>query len=370
VLDFRAKRTNKRQVPNYLGGREQRRLLLLVGMLSLLAVVTPKVNDPGLWRWMFAGAAASEGAADDDARNSSAWGDRVDTRLPRSPEVAESLDVVRVEPAADVAGPVPDARKQLFPGVRPEWLATIRDDTVLRGTEHEALYSLLAILASADERALAAASRGPASYLQLFKQPDEYRGELVTLSGTVHKAVYREAAANQQGIKGFYKLALQPDDHPAGLIFVDCLELPEGSPTGERVRFEVELVGLSYKRWAYAAQDGIRTAPLLLAKTVTWTDAPAASAAPPTPWPGLAASVLIAGVACLLAVAWVFWRPSPANRPHTEERQSGEILRELAALEAAALDQAVPGEGRPLPRASLAVERARKEQHTMDDRTD
>ena len=238
----------------------------------------------------------------------------------------------------------PDVRKQLLPGARPEWLETIRDDTVLRGVEHEALYSLLEILAGADQRTLADASRGPVSYLQLFKQPAEYRGELVTLSGTVRQAVYREAAANQQGIKGFYKLVLSPNDHPAGLVFVDCLELPAGFPAGEQVRCEVEVVGLCYKRWAYAAQDGIRTAPLVLAKTVTWTNAPGATVVAATDWTMVAACALMAGVACLLAVAWAVRRPSPPIRLHAEQRQGGEILQQLAVLEAAAAE-----DGRPAP---------------------
>lgn len=173
MLDFRAKKKQQSKVPNYLGGREQKRLLMLVGMLTLVAFMMRRADNPRIWSWLYTGVGASEAAANDHGRDAAIRGGDVDTRLRPSSRTAEPLDVIRVEAPKSVASPTPDVRRRLYPGVRPEWLATIRDDTVLRGTEHEALYSLFAVLANADEASLAHASRGSVGYLQLFKQPAE-----------------------------------------------------------------------------------------------------------------------------------------------------------------------------------------------------
>ncbi len=219
------------------------------------------------------------------------------------------------------------------------------------GAEHEALYSLLKLLNETDERTLARASRGPASYLQLFKQPDEYRGELVAIRGTVVQAGYRQAARNEQGIDGFYKLVISADDHRSGLIFVDSLELPEGFPTGDGISCAVELTGLFYKRWAYAAQDGIRTAPLVLSKSVTWTNPPGAAPDTGINWTGIATSTVIAGVVCLLVVLWVNRRPAPSAALLRAKVDPDNVASHLAGLEAGMAEQS-----EPLASTDIAVE--------------
>lgn len=189
----------------------------------------------------------------------------------------------------------------------------------------------------------------------------------MTLSGTVRQAEYREAAANQQGIKGFHKLVLSPTDHPAGLTFVDCLELPAGFPTGERLNAEVDIVGISYKRWAYAAQDGIRTAPLLLAKTVTWKNAPGTAVVESTDWTMAIVGGLVAGVVGLVAVAWMCRRPSPTFRLPSQRNGADvlphDVLQQLAAIEAGNSEV-----GPSSPRSDAASEALTQPPYLSEDR--
>jgi hypothetical protein len=337
VLRFRT--SNKRPVPNYLGSHEQRRLLVLVMLLGLAMIAARQAGDPRLWRWLFAGQAASGDARDKAGVLGVARGE-IDTRLRKSTATADPPDVVVIQAPIEVGG---TSGKRLMHGIRPEWLTAVRDDTVLRGgAEHEALYSLLKLLNESDESTLARASRGPASYLQLFKQPAEYRGELVALRGTVVQAGYRQAAKNEQGVDGFYKLVISPDDHRSGLIFVYCLELPQGFPAGDGISCDVELIGLFYKRWAYSAQDGIRTAPLLLAKSVTWTNPPGSAPDSAINWPGIATSVVIAGVVCLMVVLWVNRRPAPTAASLRGKIGPKDVASHLAGLEASMTEISAP----------------------------
>ena len=106
---------------------------------------------------------------------------------------------------------------------------------------------------------------------QLFRQSDEYRGELVTVSGTVHRACPTGIARNDLGIKKYWRVWLQTRDNRFSPLVVYCLYLPEDFPTGMKVSAEVEITGFFFKRWMYSdAKSELRTAPVIVARTVNW----------------------------------------------------------------------------------------------------
>lgn len=87
------------------------------------------------------------------------------------------------------------------------------------------------------------------------------------------------ANENPWGVDTYYQLWLQPDDRPSLPIVVYSMQLPQGFPVATEMKEEVTLVAVPYKRWPYLAQDTMRSAPLVLAPTVTWeAAAPVASA--------------------------------------------------------------------------------------------
>jgi hypothetical protein len=191
-------------------------------------------------------------------------------------------------------------------------LQSVRDDTPWRAAEHEALFRLFENVKTTPEDRLRASSLGFVGYLALFKQPEAYRGKLVGVRGTARLAYYMQAPANQSGIPGYYVFWLRPEGGPNSPLVVFALELPGGFPpirnAGEDgattpLAEDLEFTAYFFKRWAYRAQDGIRTAPLLLARQPRWL-----AASPVQPPPTSSVSVILvvvgaAGVSMALAVA-------------------------------------------------------------------
>ncbi len=221
----------------------------------------------------------------------------------------------REQPPGDRGGAVPASSAGRTPEplpadlqIAPALLDTIRDNTLERPEERPAFLRLLEILQRATPGQLERASMGRITYAQLLRQPNQYRGRLVTIRGTVRRVSRAEPPRNQQGLQHYYQLWIEPDDAPSWTIVVVCLDLPRGFPVGLEVAEEAEITGFFFKRWAYMARDQLRTAPALLARTIGWESAaqptPASPPGQPIPW----TSVLIAGVGALVIGAWVVWR--------------------------------------------------------------
>lgn len=275
MLDFRRK--SRISTPNYLARPQQFRLLMLIMTAGLVMILIGQAARPANWRWIFLGEQGGQANLPDSAAPA--------TRLksPRlSPEMPDSFLALRDEdekPADSKSGvgnsPVEptvssDEPELLFPGLRSDELKTVRDDTVLRGAEHDAWFHLLELLEQTDQTTLRKASTGEVTYVQLFKQPRAYRGRLVTVRGVVRGVREITAAKNEQGIDRYYQLSLEPEGGPAQPIIIYALHLPAGFPQGMNLEAVCSATGFFYKRWAYQAQDGIHTAPLILARTVDW----------------------------------------------------------------------------------------------------
>ena len=283
VVDFQ--KTPKPR--NYLARREQWRLLLLVMSLGLVAVLMLEARKPENWAWI---EALDRGAGRDAA------------------------DSGRGEPAGRPAAAsrptdeVPGTGGRYFPGVKPAYFDSVRDDTTFRPQESDAWFHLLKILKDNDRETLEKRSSGRVTYAQLFKQSNEYRGELVTVAGNVRRAHPLEAPKNAYGIERYYRTWLQPADNTSLPIVIYCLYLPRGFPTGMKVNEEVEITGFFFKRWTYRAQNDLQTAPVLLARTVRWYQRPAVGEGLPA---GPGVLLLIVGVAiafAVLVVAYVYTR--------------------------------------------------------------
>lgn len=192
-------------------------------------------------------------------------------------------------------------------------LDVIRDNTLERPEEREAFLRLLAILRQATPVQLQEASIGRITYAQLQRQPNQYRGKLVTIQGTVRRVNSATAPKNDQGLDHYFQLWIEPADAPSWPIVVVCLELPAGFPVGQQVSADVTITGFFFKRWAYMAQDQLRTAPALLARSVEWEgpSGPGSTppARPPLPW----TSVLIVGAGTIAIGAWLVWHRRPSS---------------------------------------------------------
>jgi len=318
--------STRRSTPNYLGGSQQRRLLMTILLLALVLFLMREAGKPANWQWFVALNNPAPAPAEPA---------EIDTRLRPSVQ-EEALPGAFSSPPEN---PPASAAPGYFAGVKPGLLESVRDDTVFRGAEHDAFFHLLEILHDTDSQTIEAASRGQAAFVQLYHQPEEYRGKLVSLRGTVRGVFDVQASRNDYGIVRYYQLWLQPYDNPSLPVVVYVLELPPGFPTAERMQEEVELTGFFFKRWAYRAQDAIRSAPLVLAKTVQW-ERPVVAETPPMTLAyvaGLVACALLgAGIVVWMALrsgSAVYSGPMPPRQwgaaPESADVSPAEALKRL-----------------------------------------
>jgi len=87
---------------------------------------------------------------------------------------------------------------------------------------------------------------------------------------------------------------------------------------------DVEITGFFFKRWAYKAEDSLRTAPTLLAKTVDWQQRSPPAGRGPINTASLLTILGLALILSLLAVIYVYLRtrtrrPSRPSASHIPE---------------------------------------------------
>ncbi|MCC7083618.1 MAG: hypothetical protein IT427_01270 [Pirellulales bacterium] len=247
--------------PNYLAWREQRKLLLWVLLIGLPPIAVLRVVD----RWR---------AAELDSQNPAADAAPIDPRLPTPSPALPALGAFTIEPEQRENNQQNNRiDDRYFRGVMPNYLESVRDDTPSRPADQDACLNLLQVLHRATDAELKQASLGLVTYVQLFRQPEVYRGRLVDLRGTVRRAHPIPLPKNQSGLTQYYQLWLFTKDSGTNPFIVYALDLPAGFPIGTKLREPVELTGFFFKRVAYSAAGGGMTAPMLLAKTVAWNGA-------------------------------------------------------------------------------------------------
>ncbi len=351
MLDFARRR--KPEAPTNGPGRPRLMWTILAPGLAIIVL-----GQVGLQVAQWGETGAATGLA--DLGQWASWSDPIDTRLLAREDSATSATFT--SPAEESPAPsVPRApEKRFFRGVKPSYLDAIRDDEPFRAAEADAWFHLLDILERSKVQDLKAHSRGYVAFVQLYRQSPEYRGELVTVRGRMVRAHRLRAPKNDYGFTHYYQTWLQPRDNLTNPMVIYVLHLPDGFPTGMEISEEVEVTGFFFKRWAYLAKDTIRSAPVVLAKTVQWHK-PAPSPVPsPYALYQMLWAVLSAMILVVLAVVYMYHRPgrTPARRrfgaveqPAPSPEQIAESLKRLAETEhtgkAPAPDPEPPGASLP-----------------------
>ena len=247
-------------------------------------------------------------------------------------------DAVVIEAETDLPPGDADAR-----GASLDALARVRDDTMFRGAEEDAWFQIWTTLRSADMRSLAQAPARRVSFTELFGQPRSYRGRLVRFRGTLHRLEKLSAPPNQYDIEDYWQGWLEPEGGPVSPIVVYFLRLPAGMPHGMKISEPVDVVGYFFKRWAYAATDTVRIAPLVLCLEPIWKPRPPGSPAGNSigtiALVTMAAVVLLTMLGIRAAGSGAGRRPSPppadlsASLRDVEHFSTEEALRRLADSE-------------------------------------
>jgi hypothetical protein len=177
----------------------------------------------------------------------------------------------------------------------------VQDNTYFRPAEQQAWFELFAQLQKLDPQQLQERTVGELTYAQLLKQPEVYRGQVVTIRGTLRREEVQTPAENSIGLEAYHRLIIQPRGGSVWPWVVYCLELPEGLPRGEGLQTPITVTGFFFKNWSYAWQDGLGIAPVVLARDVQWEPSSVAPSPRPTTrrawgWALLGASVWAAVV--------------------------------------------------------------------------
>lgn len=303
MLDF-GRKTSSSQ--NGQGRQERRRLLALVLLLGVAFLVISMARDPSVWRFFDQLFTPQQ---DDQDKTS------IDNRLDA---IAPNGTVAGVAGASNGKSTTkPEDSTGYFPGVNRESLASVQDDAPSNRDEQACSLELLDILNRTDSATLDKASVGPITYAQLFRQPNQYRGRLVSVAGTIRRANRIDLSPNEYNLKVYYQVWLWPTDNPSSPVVIYCLDLPKGFPIGMEIAEQAHVTGFFFKRWAYPAKDAPRTAPTLLSKNLNWKKRPPTKAEEP---PGVWAILLPITVALLVAmfsalVVYLRTRPTPPVLP-------------------------------------------------------
>lgn len=228
-----------------------------------------QARDPRSWNWLWmitgepipqSGAAAGD-SRDEDNRHSAEQ---------REPLALDEFRSPRRSDRGSTTGAV-ESTIGFFPGVDVEYLRMVEDNKVFRKTGESAWLNLIEVLHDNDQRTLEAASTGLVTYAQLAQQPQQYRGQLVDLEGFALRCLSNKTIENDLGIETLYGIILRAAGGPDKVISVYVLELPEGFPTGEKLREPIGLTGFFFKNRAVSDGADLFLCPTLLSKTIRWS---------------------------------------------------------------------------------------------------
>lgn len=163
-----------------------------------------------------------------------------------------------------------------------DWLTLnlIRDDSPLRPDESDIWFRLMMRAKHLPPAELQKLVIPDVTYLQVYKQTNTYRGDVVSFRGIVRRAWKQPAVNNPWGLEHYYILWIHPHSGPNAPIIVHLQSLPEGFPAvderprnGKDVNYheDVTVTGFFFKRQAYPGFDNTYTAPLLIGNTFEWS---------------------------------------------------------------------------------------------------
>ena len=142
-------------------------------------------------------------------------------------------------------------------------LQNVQDNTTFRAAESTAWFQILQEVSRSTFTELASQSTAVVGYRQLADQPDAYRGQVVSLQGTMARAQWVPAARNEFEVQGYGQCWLRTDDGVEPVVVYTPRREPDLADCQDR-SVQVRVVGVFFKRWAYRSLEGLRTAPLVI----------------------------------------------------------------------------------------------------------
>jgi len=276
---MRFQQTNR--VP-YLNRGDQKRLLVLVGMIAMIVFSIEFAARPSSWYWL-TGRPADAEPVGENKKETPRPPEKIDFR-PDMKEPSLGPQVIRV-----VGGHTPADADRYKPGndssesanreehelkLAPELIELIRDNAVgIRESERELYYYLLAKTRDVPAVTLESASRRSIAFAVLMNESKDRLGEIITVKGELRRLAAIPAGKNEFGIETIWEGWLFNSDSGLNPFCIRLTSIPEGIPTGQDLGSGVivKVTGYFLKRYGYPAQqDRLHVAPLILAKNVHW----------------------------------------------------------------------------------------------------
>ncbi len=205
----------------------------------------------------------------------------------------------------------------------PAWLAMMQDARLgLTPSEQIGLDRVLQHVRSQAATQLQSAATRQVEFASLHEHPEQYRGQLLEIEGTLWKLSLLAPGAPTRSSQEVYEAWLytpDADNHPTRVLFTD---LPPTLKPGERLNQPVQCAGYFIKRYGYKTPRGTHVAPLFVARTLTPISA--VRVAPPAPpgksWRRRLGELLVVVAASALLIGYLSHsRNSPDSEKMSEE---------------------------------------------------
>jgi hypothetical protein len=331
--------------------RDQRRVVMLFGMLVLIVLSISRTSNPRNWEWLTGPAPQKKATSSaeellilkqQEELKEQLLGDRpaninvgtpkataqADTEKPTPDDSAPPKSPAQVKPNAlqnlkgslpgkNLAGP-PDyvIPKSVFSEINEQGLH-------IRHGEAPAYWGVLATVRDLSQTDLEQAALQDITYSQVFSESDAYRGKPMTVEGELLKLVKTPAGENPYGIETVYEGWFRNADSYKNPYVFHCLDKPAELPEGDKLSERIRVTGYFFKRYQYAAKSGLpHAAPMLLAKRIRWYPAVQRVAADPSWIPYILVGLVVVGTTLAGTICWVILR---------EQRRSNQQLKRFTA---------------------------------------
>ena len=97
-------------------------------------------------------------------------------------------------------------------------LAKVRDATVFRDADNDAWFQTWTTLRDVGLDGLRRARPQQVGFRELFGQPRSFRGRLVRMQGTLHRAEQLTAPRNDYGVESYWQCWMEPAGGPASIV--------------------------------------------------------------------------------------------------------------------------------------------------------
>ncbi|MDB5386786.1 MAG: hypothetical protein JWM11_2432 [Planctomycetaceae bacterium] len=327
--------------------RDQRRVVMLFGMLVLVILSMSKTSNPRNWEWLTGAPKQKKAITSEEEILIAKQQEQIKEQLltgvrPTKVNVGTeppASQKSKTETDSNVPGPAksPDGDSPAVPVGNPKILASPPDYVIakrvfseineqvfhIRHSEAPAYWGVLATIRDLPQAEAEQAALKDITYSQVFSEPDSYRGQLITIEGELLRLTSTPASKNDFGIETVYEGWLRNADSGKNPYVFHCLEKPAELPEGEKLSERIRITGYFFKRYLYAAKSGTPyAAPLLLARRIRWYPVVQRQAADPNWAPYILICLVVIGSTLAGTICWFILR---------EQRRSNAQLKRFVA---------------------------------------